>query len=172
MAVSTDILATWARPRKVFRQILDRSRGEGQALAYLLAACLLIFVAQWPRLARDAHFARQTAEAAGTPPDQVPGLQALIGINLFALLFMAPLIFYALAGLAHLVARALGGTGTPLASRLALFWALLATAPWMLFQGLVSGFIGAGPALTATGVVVALAFLGLWLTLMREAHRA
>ncbi|MCB6177144.1 YIP1 family protein [Rhodobacter sp. Har01] len=171
MAVSTDIVATWTRPRQVFRRLLDRQGGEAQALAYMMGACLLIFVAQWPRLSRQAHQARQAAEAAGTPVDQVPSLQALMGINLFALLFLAPLLFYALAGLAHAVAKGLGGKGSAVHSRLALFWALLAVSPWMLFQGLVAGFIGPGPALTATGVAVAAGFLWLWITLMREAHR-
>lgn len=171
MSVSTDMVATWIRPRSVFRRWLGRDSREGRALAVLMGACLLIFVAQWPRLSREAFLAQEAARNAGTPVEDLPGIQALMGINLFALIFVAPVIFYAIAALSHAVARALGGKGTGFASRLALFWALLATAPLMLFQGLVAGFIGAGPGLTATGVAVALAFVSLWGILLHEAHQ-
>lgn len=170
MSVTTDIFATWVRPRQVFRRWLGRDSREGRALAVLMAACLLIFVAQWPRLSREAFLAQEAAKAGGTPLEDVPTLQALLGINLFALIFIAPLLFYALAGIAHAILRALGGKGEGFASRMALFWALLATAPWMLFQGLVAGFIGAGAGLTATGLAVAAAFLVLWAILLHEAH--
>lgn len=168
MAVTTDILQTWRRPTEVFRRRLSDAT-EGGALAILLGACFLFFVAQWPALSRQAHLGRIAAEQAGTPPEDVPGLQALIGINLFALLFMAPLIFYALAALSGLVLRLFRRRIDPLAARMALFWALLATAPLMLFQGLISGFIGAGTPLTVVGVLVLLAFLWLWTRLLREA---
>ncbi len=171
MSVSADMMATWIRPRRVFRRWLDRDTREGRALAVLMGACFLIFVAQWPRLSREAFLAQEAARLAGTPPEDVPGLQALIGINLFALIFFAPVLFYGIAALSHGVARAVGGRGSGFASRMALFWALLATAPWMLFQGLVGGFIGPGPALTATGIVVAAAFVILWMILLHEAHR-
>ncbi len=41
----------------------------------------------------------------------------------------------------------------------------------MLFQGLAAGFLGQGLQLTALGVLVGLAFLWLWLTLLHEAER-
>jgi len=37
-------------------------------------------------------------------------------------------------------------------------------------QGLVAGMIGAGPALTAVRVIVGVAFLWLWLTLLHESE--
>jgi hypothetical protein len=55
MPVSTDILESYVRPRQVFRRKLDGGTDEGRALATLIGACLLIFVAQWPGLARAAH---------------------------------------------------------------------------------------------------------------------
>lgn len=168
MAVTTDILKTWRRPGAVFRPRLATAT-EGGALAILMGACFLFFVAQWPGLSRQAHLARIAAEEAGTPMDQVPELQALMGINLFVLLFMVPLIFYAIAWLSVPVLRLFGRTVAPLSARMALFWALLATAPLMLFQGLVAGFVGPGTALTAVGVAVLLAFLWLWQRLLREA---
>lgn len=163
MSVTTDILQSWVHPRRVFRRRLGDAPREDRALAVLMAACGLMFVARWPALAREAQL------SAGQP--DAPELQALLGINLFALIFMAPVIFYALAGLGHLVARALGGQGNGFASRMALFWALLAVAPLMLLQGLVAGFVGPGHALTATGALVGFGFLALWLIFLHEAHR-
>jgi hypothetical protein len=66
----------------------------------------------------------------------------------------------------------MGGQGTGYGARVALFWSLLAVSPLMLFQGLVRGFVGPGPGLTATGIVVALAFLALWINALIEAERA
>lgn len=162
MSVTTDILSTWRHPRAVFRRWLGTTPREDRALAVLIAACLLIFVARWPALSREAALAEGQADA--------PGLQALMGINLFALVFVAPVLFYALAGLSHLIARALGGQGRGFSSRMALFWALLATAPLMLLQGLAAGFLGAGPALTGLGALIGIGFLTLWLTFLHEAH--
>ena len=151
MAVSTDIVESYLRPRSVFRRRLADGAQEGQALALLMAACLLIFVAQWPGLARKAHF------------DPSRPLDALMGGALLATMFLLPLIAYGIAALSHLVARALGGRGSFSAARMALFWSLLAISPLMLLQGLVSGLIGTGPALTLLGLAVAALFLMLWI---------
>jgi hypothetical protein len=48
-------------------------RREDRALAMLIAACLVIFVAQWPRLSREAYLA----------PDGGPPLEAVHGDHLF-----------------------------------------------------------------------------------------
>ena len=114
---------------------------------------------------------RQAAVAGGLPLDQVPSLQALMGINLFVLVFVLPLILYAVAGLSHLVARAFGGKGDHRSARLALVWSLLATAPAMLFQGLVGGLVGEGLQLTLVGVLVAVAFVWLWMSMLIETER-
>jgi hypothetical protein len=70
------------------------------------------------------------------------------------------------------VARLLGGQGTHLGARMALFWSLLAVSPLMLFQGLVRGFVGPGAGLTATGVLVLVVFLVIWANALIEAERA
>ena len=167
MAITTDILQTWRRPAAVLRRRLDAGVTEAGALAVLMGACFLFFVARWPALAREA----QLAARSGLPPDQVPDLQALIGINLFALIFVAPLFFYLVALIAHAAMRAAGSRITPFAARFALFWALLAIAPAVLFQGLLAGLKGPGPALTVVGWLVLAAFLWLWVRLSREAAR-
>ncbi|WP_112309136.1 YIP1 family protein [Pseudogemmobacter bohemicus] len=171
MSITTDIFRTWTRPGTVIREKLAGGPREDRALILLFAACLLLFVAQWPRLSREAFLAREAATAAGTPLDQVPGIQALMGINFFVFLFVVPLIFYGIAALSAGVISAFGGRIDPYAARIALFWALLCTAPLMLFQGLLAGFSGPGPAVTVIGVLVALLFLWLWVKLLREAMR-
>lgn len=171
MAITADILAAWKGPRQFIRAKQVENPSEAKGLVLMLSACLLIFVARWPWLARDAELQRQAAESAGLPADQVPSLQALMGINLFVLVFMLPLILFALAALSHLVARLLGGKGSHRGARLALVWALLATAPAMLFQGLVAGLVGPGLQLTLVGVLVAGLFLWQWLSMLIETER-
>jgi len=158
MPISTDIVESYRRPRRVFRRRLAGAQ-EAQALAVLMGACLLIFVAQWPGLARDAHL------------DPSIPLDARLGGALLASLFLLPLIAYGIAAISHLGARVLGGNGSFLGARLALFWALLAVSPLMLLHGLVRGFIGAGPAQTAVSVAVLAVFLILWVAFMIEAER-
>jgi hypothetical protein len=159
MPVGTDILESYVRPRQVFRRKLEGGTHEGRALATLIGACLLIFVAQWPGLARAAHV------------DPAIPLDARMGGALLGTLFLLPPIAYAVAALSHLVARAFGGTGSFFSARLALFWALLAVSPLMLLQGLVRGFIGPGPALTVVGLAVLATFLMFWVTSLFESER-
>ena len=140
MSALRDMAATYRGPGRVLSRMLAAGQREDRALAVLMAACALIFVAQWPRLARQAYL-------TGTD------LNPLLGSTLLAWIFMAPLALYMLAALAHLVARVLGGKGTFYGARLALFWALFASVPLLLLHGLVAGFIGPGPQLAMVGVV-------------------
>ena len=158
MSVSTDLVATWRRPREILRQHLARGRSEPFAFSLLLVFLVLVFVGQWPAAARDAFLANE--------PSAAPRILA----RALAVLATIPL-WYALAALGRLVARAMGGQGTWYGARIALFWALAACGPLMLFQGLVAGMIGPGPALTAVSVLIGAAFLWLWATLLHEAER-
>lgn len=147
MPVTTDIAASYRGPRPVMRRLLTRGAREGRLLAILMAGCLLTFIAQWPRLAREAHLQDQA-------------LQPMLGGALMAWVFIMPLVFYLLAFLAYLVSR-VGGAAqmTPYGARLALFWAFLAASPLMLLNGLVAGFIGPGPGLIAVGAMWLAVFL-------------
>lgn len=158
MSVSTDLVATWRRPREILRQHLARGRSEPFAFTLLLVFLVLVFVGQWPAAARDAFLANE--------PSAAPRILA----RALAVLATIPL-WYGLAALGRLVARAMGGQGTWYGARIALFWALAACGPLMLFQGLVAGMIGPGPALTAVSVLIGAAFLWLWATLLHEAER-
>ena len=158
MALTTDITASYRRPRSVLRR-LQGDRREARILVYLMLACALIFVAQWPRLAREAHV------------DEAIPLDALLSGALFAWIFIAPLVFYALGGLLALILR-IAGPVDAFAVRLGLFWALLVAAPLMLFQGLVAGLIGPGPQATLAGLPAAVEFFAVLIAGVRVALEA
>lgn len=158
MTVTTDLVATWRHPRAILRQHLARGRSEVFALSFLLVFLALAFVGQWPVAAREAFLAGE--------PSASPRILA----RALAVLATIP-VWYGLAALGHIAARAMGGQGTWYAARIALFWALAAVGPLMLLQGLVSGMVGPGPALSLVTLLVGAAFLWLWATLLHEAER-
>ncbi|MFB9150629.1 YIP1 family protein [Roseovarius ramblicola] len=157
MPVARDIVATYRGPRRVVRRLLEMGEREDRALVTLIAACVVVFVAQWPRLAREAHLTGQD-------------LNPLLGGALLGWVFIAPLMLYALAFLSHGVARLVGGRGTMYGARLALFWAFLAASPLILLHGLVAGFIGPGPGLQGVGLIWCGVFLWFWISGLREAE--
>lgn len=156
MSITLSIVRSYRRPRSVFRGLLAQGRREDRALMYLMVGCLLLFVAQWPRLMREA-------EAGGEVP-----FQGLVAGALFGWLFVAPLLFFGLAALLHLVLRALRRPSTWHGARTVLFWSLLAISPAMLFHGLLLGYAGAGPGATVVGFVVLGAFLYILAQGLRE----
>lgn len=159
MPVTTDILRAWRAPRRLIREKLGAGVREDRALAVLMGAAILFFVAQWPGLSRQAYF------------DPSVPLEARLSGALLATVFLLPLLAYAFAAGSHLLARILGGKGNWFSARLALFWSMLAISPLMLFNGLVAGFIGEGPAATLVGLLVMAGFLYLWLNMLIEAER-
>ncbi|MFV2052882.1 YIP1 family protein [Aliiroseovarius sp. YM-037] len=159
MSVTRDIVEAYRAPRRVMARQLAAGVGEERALAYVMTACFLMFVARLPLLSRQAHIRPEDGE-----------FSTLAGGAFLGAVLMAPLVFYALAALSHAVAKAFGGQGTWLSARLALFWSLLVICPLMLFHGLVAGFIGEGPALTLVNVGVGVVFLWLWISALRVAE--
>jgi hypothetical protein len=143
-------------PRAVVRAHLAQGPQEARAFAFLMIGCGLVFVAQWPRLARASH--ETGAEFA-----------RLAAYEMLAWMTMWPLLFFLLALIAHGTSRALGGQGTAWGARLALFWSWLAAAPFALGAGIVAGFAGPGPAANLAGVVWLGAFAVLWSLSQREA---
>mgnify|MGYP001795058669 CR=1 FL=1 len=156
MPVTTDIVASYRGPRRVMRRILELGTNEGRALAVLMAGCAVFFIADWPKLDRDAPIAGDER-------------QPILGGSLMGWIFIAPLIFYVFAWLSQLVIRLFGGNATGFSARMALFWAFLAASPLKLFHGLVAGFIGPGPVLNGVGALWLLVFLWFWVSNMREA---
>lgn len=158
MPVTQNITATYRGPGRVLRRLLDAGQREDRALAYLMAGCVVVFIAQLPRLAREAHLTGQE-------------LNMLLGATLMAWLFIAPLLLYLLAAITHVVARALRGQGSFYGARLALFWALLASSPLLLLHGLVAGFVGPGLELQIAGMAWLLVFGWFWISGLLAAER-
>lgn len=154
MPVTADITATYRGPGRVMRKLLGFGAREDRALAFLMGFCVIAFIAQLPRLARQAHL-------------QGEDLSMLMAGALMGSVFILPLLLYALAWVTHLVRRALGRAGTSYGARLALFWSLLASTPVLLLYGLVGGFIGQGPALQLIGIVWVVIFLWFWIASLR-----
>ena len=150
MSVTIDILASYRAPQRVIRHKLAQGVREDRALAYLMVACLLIWVSGLPALARLAQ----------TDPS-IP-LEGRIAGALFAWATLVPLGAYVLAGVFHVAARVVGGQGSWYGARLALFWALLAATPLWLLHGLVAGLIGQGPAQQIVALAALAGFLYLW----------
>lgn len=159
MSVTADILRAWWSPRQVMRAHLVAGVREDRALAFLMGACLLLFVAQWPGAARASYL------------DPTIPLNARLAGALMGLLFLAPLIFYIFGAVSHLAARLAGGQGSFYSARLALFWSLLVVSPVRLFQGLLSGFVGPGPASSISGMIILAAFLVIWGASLYEAEK-
>ena len=157
MSVVRDILSTYRSPRSVLERRVGVDRRDDRALVWLISACALIFVAQWPRLAREAWL------------DPSIDMQARLAGALFAWVMVMPLFFYVLAFGLFLVLKAFGGTAPAFQVRATLFWALLASCPLWLLSGLIGGFIGAGAAFTITSTLSLVAIVGFtWAGLMRS----
>jgi len=133
---------------------------EDRALAMLIAGCALVFMSQWPVLARQAAL------------DPTAPLDARLGGALFAWLAVMPIAFYVLAALSHLLARLLGGQGSFATARAVLFRAVFAAAPLWLVWGAVTALAGGGATVERVSGAAALAgFLWLWLPALVATER-
>lgn len=157
MALVPDIAATYRRPVRVQEAKIASGR-EDLALVYLILACGMIFVGQWPRLARDSYLTG--AE-----------LQPMIGGALMAWVFMMPVVLYALGWLVALAFRLARRPVGPFGSRMALFWALVAALPLWLLHALTAAMVGPGPALDLVGAAAFGAFAAFWMAGLVAARR-
>lgn len=159
MAVTDDIVATYRGPTAVVRRIVAGERHEARALAYLLAALIVAYVALWPALSRADVLAG---------PDGPPMVQRMMAAFLGVLALLP--VFYLIAALSRIVAGMFGGRGSFFSARIVLFWALLAATPLMLLRGLVAGFIGPGLPLSVVSGATFAVFLWFWLSGLRVAE--
>jgi hypothetical protein len=157
MSMSAAIARSWHAPRGVFRGLLAQDRREGRLLMYLTLALGLVFLAQWPRLARSAT------------PDV--GFEALMAGALFGIMFLGPLLLYGVAGVLMLALRPLAPV-EGFAVRLALFWALLAVSPWVLAQAALAALAGPGSLVTVSGLAVLAGFAAILIAGLRVALEA
>ncbi len=155
MTVTGDILATYRAPGRVIGRLLAQGKREDRALAWLMGFCALMFIAQMPRLAREAEVTGQD-------------LDMMLGGALLAWGVIAPLALYGLAGLSWLAGRLMRRGGDAYSARVVLFWSLLASTPLVLLNGLVAGIIGDGPALRAVGFAWLGMFCWFWLSGLRQ----
>ncbi|MGR3485151.1 MAG: hypothetical protein ACU0BF_07380 [Paracoccaceae bacterium] len=166
MSVTRDMRRAWARPGAVMRDHLARGADESRALGFLMIGCFVVFIAQWPRLARESQGFGLPAEAV--PPD----IQLLMTYALFAWMIVVPLLFYGIAAISWLPIRAVRRDVPMARSRLALFWAHLASSPAALLWGLTVGFLGTSVQSNLTGAIWIGAFFWIWLGGLRAAVRA
>ncbi|MFL4471098.1 YIP1 family protein [Tateyamaria armeniaca] len=150
MAITRNITATYRGPGRVVARILDGPRREDSVLYFLIAACVVIFIAQTPYQSREAHL-----------DDSVP-FQARLYWSAFLWIFLFPLLMYGVAGLVWLVSRVMPRAPSGYEIRVALFWALLASTPIVLLLGLTAGMVGPGPALQAVALLWCAVFLWFW----------
>ena len=156
MSLVLDILRTYRAPRSVLRRRIGPAVREDRALATLMAACVLMFVAQWPRLAREAFF------------DASITLEARLAGALFGWLLVAPLALYVLALVSHGALRLAGSEARGYDTRMALFWAFLATAPLWLLSGLASGYLGSSLPAAVVSLAAFGAFVAFWVMGLAE----
>lgn len=142
------ILRSWWAPRQVVGALSGMP--ERALLAVLMAAMLIFLIAQAPMHARAAEL------------DPSVPFEARMGGSLLAVMCLMPLLAYAVAALVSGLSRLFPRRLHPQDSRLALFWALLASAPATLLTGLVAGLIGPGPALSLTQGVTGIGFVVIW----------
>lgn len=158
MAVTSDIVATYRGPGRVIQRLLSMGEREDRALAFVMAACVLVFIAQLPRLSRESHLTGQE-------------LNMLLGGTLLAWVMIAPLLLYMVAAISHAIAKILGGKGSWYGARVALFWALLASSPLLLLHGLVAGMVGQGAALDTVGLIWITIFSWFWVGGLLQAEK-
>lgn len=158
MALVADIARAWRRPGATFAEIRARpGMSDRVALGYLFMALVVMFAARLPEL-----------PALAGPERPLDGMVAALLVGFFIL---GPLLLYLLAGLAHLIARTLGGQGDGLSSRLALFWALMASSPAVLLAALLrQAFAGLPQVAEMASLASGGVFVWQWWMAMRTAH--
>ncbi|MEM9427376.1 MAG: YIP1 family protein [Pseudomonadota bacterium] len=148
MSIALDIVRTYRAPKEVqMRQMRAGESSEGRALAVLMGACFLLFVAALPNMSREAHL------------DPEKTFESLMVGAFFAWLLMMPLVFYVFSLVVVLVMKALKIRAPAHHVRMAIFWALLASSPVWLFSGLAAGFTGdtTGAAIVSVAAIGAFA---------------
>ncbi|WP_092644070.1 hypothetical protein [Jannaschia faecimaris] len=174
MSVTTDIPRAWLRPRAVMARRFAQGPDEKIAFVYLAAASVLGFVAQLPGLVRTSRLSDPAFEAeivseaarvgVAIPTDLADAkFEALFSGAVMGWIFIVPLFLYILAFCSHLLAKMMGGKGTGLRARVALFWSVLAVTPALLLLGLTTGFVGPGPAQALVAAVTLSGFIWIWL---------
>ena len=139
-------------------RLLHIGQREDRAFAMLMGGCMILFMAQWPFRARQAHLNGET-------------LTDYIQHDALGIIFLFPLIAYGLAALVRLVTRLFNAKADYYSARLSLFWALLASSPTLILAGMVKGFIGLGTANSIIGGLWMIVFLWVLVNSLLEAEQ-
>ena len=156
--MTRDIVEAHLRPRRVMARLLHMGLREDRAFAMLMGGCIILFMAQWPFRARQAHLTGET-------------LTDYIQHDALGIIFLLPLIAYGMAALIRLATKVFGAKADYYSGRLALFWALLASSPALILAGMVKGFIGLGPANSIVGALWLILFLWVLVNSLIEAEQ-
>lgn len=174
MSVTTDIFKAWVKPHAVMKRRFAQDPDEKIAFVYLAVFSVLGFVSALPGLVRqsreiDPEQQRLMMEEAAERGLAIPAdpttatFESLFSGALMGWIFIVPLFLYIVAVFSRLIAKILGGRGTGLRARVALFWSALAITPVMLLLGLTTGFVGPGPAQLIVSTVLLSGFIWIWL---------
>ena len=158
MTVLNDIIEAHIRPRQVMSRLLKLGKRDDRALAMLLGGCFILFMAQWPYRARQAHL-----------NDTV--LTDYIQHDALGLIFTLPLLAYAFAALLRIFTKVFRARADFYSARLATFWALLAASPAVILSGLIKGFIGLGTMNSVFGFFWLIIFLWILVNSLIEAEQ-
>jgi hypothetical protein len=159
MPVSRDIAQMYRRPRAVVRGLYAMGPREDRAIAWLMIGCFLVFISRLPALQRaamntESNFQQDTIYA------------------FFALLMIAPLLFYLMAAIFFLMTKVVRPNVTAYGARLAVFWGWLAATPVALFYGLLVGFNGLDhPGTVLIGAVWLVVLLLFWISGLAEVSK-
>ena len=138
MSIVSNVIRTYRSPSNAFELMYARPANEATSLGYLMGACFLTYVAQWPYLARQAHL-------------EEFNLQTSLAASLLAWLLIAPLLLYTLAIVLYFFHKLFKGSKSSAQIRMGFFWSFLAATPIMMLFGLVKGFLGDGTAENIVG---------------------
>lgn len=159
MPVTQDIARMYRRPRAVVRSLFDMGPREDRAIAWLMIGCFLVFISRLPAL--------QRAAVEGSGSFQQDAIYAF-----FALLMIAPLLFYIVAFVFYGLTRLLRPAATSYGARLAVFWGWLSATPIALFYGLLVGFNGLDhPGTVAIGALWLIVLLWFWISGLIETSK-
>ena len=161
MWVAIEVFRVYFEPRRSARRTLSRTDSEGKAFALILAGCLVLFCAQIPDLVR----------MSATAGDHLP-FAGLATATIFGAVLLAPLVFYATAGISGLIARFVGRSISWLHARVSLFWAVFAVSPAVLLAALLLEFSGDYAAFALVHWILLALFLMFWISGLIESANA
>ena len=151
MPVAVEIIRAYFEPRCSARRMLRRTDSEGKAFALVFTGCVFLFLAQLPDLV-----------GPGASSGTQPSLIALATARVIGALLLAPLVFYAAAGVSGLIARLLGRSISWRHARVSLFWAVLAVSPAAMLSALAGSFLGASVLVNTIPWILMALFLLFW----------